>query len=180
MNAPVTPPGPIETRDTAAPAPVEPGIVEFRYADFRFSWWFVVVFAAMGWAAFGVDPPLLPPMFVLFAGAISLAVMRYTHERFRHAGPWLVLDPEGLHWTPYGQPRLDVRWGDIERLTWGRERNGEYIGIRLKEPAQRLPARSLRGCGQGEPHLRIRVGDPTRSAKKLVECIVDYHAGLGR
>lgn len=180
MNAPVPSPDAIETRDKAVPAPVEAGVVEFRYADFRFSWWFVVVFAGLGWAAFGVDPPLVSPMFLLFAGTVAFAVVRYTRERFRHAGPWLVLDPEGLHWTPYEQARPDVRWDDIERLTWGRERSGEYIGIRLKDPARRLPAGSLWMYGKRQAHLRIRVANPERSAEWLVDCIVDYHARLGR
>ena len=175
MNAPVPSPDAIATRDTMAPAPLE-----FRYADFRFSWWFVVFFAGMGWAAFGVDPPLFSPMLLLFAGVACVAVMRYVRERFRHAGPWLMLDQEGLHSTPYEQSRLDVGWDEIERLTWGRERSGEYIGIRLKEPARRLPARSLWMYGKRHAHLRIRVGEPARSAKKLVDCIVDYQASLGR
>lgn len=175
MNAPVPSQGPIETRETAAPAPVE-----FRYADFRFSWWFVVFFAGMGWAAFGVDPPLLPPIFLLFAGGAGFAMMRYTRERFQHAGPWLVLDSEGLHSTPYERPRLDVCWDEIERLTCEHDRHSDYIGIWLKDSSRRLPARTLRIYGKWCPHLSIRIPNTEGSASKLVARICDYHASLGR
>lgn len=175
MNAPVPLLDAIEASETTAPAPLE-----FRYPDFRFSWWFVVAFAGLAWAVFGVDPPLFSPMFLLFAATVAFAAMRYTRERFRHAGPWLVLDPEGLHSTPYEQPRLDVRWNEIERLTWGSGRGGDYIGIRLKAPARRLPAGSLWMYGKRQAHLRIRVGDPARSAKKWVDCIAEYHARVVR
>lgn len=175
MNAPGPSPDSNETRDATAPAPLE-----FRYADFRFSWWFVVFFAGMGWAAFGVDPPLLPPIFLLFAGVAGFAMMRYTRERFQHAGPWLVLDSEGLHSTPYEQSRLDVCWDEIERLTSEHDRHSSYIGIWLKDSSRRLPARTPWIYGKWCPHLSIRIPNTDGSASNLVARIRDYQASLGR
>lgn len=175
MNAPVPSHDAIATRDTTAPAPLE-----FRYADFRFSWWFVVFFAGMGWAAFGVDPPLFPPLLLLFGVVVFFLMARYARERFRYAGPWLVLDPEGLHSTPYERQRLDVSWDEIARLTWEQDRRNDYIGIWLKDPARRMPARSLWMYGKWRPHLSIRIPNTDGSAKKLVARIVDYQTSLGR
>ncbi|MGN6153086.1 MAG: hypothetical protein ACTHOH_13935 [Lysobacteraceae bacterium] len=202
MNAPVPSPGPIETRDTAAPAQVEPGIVEantveadtveantveIRYADYRPTLSEVLILSStllIGYVVPHFSNLPQQQTFVWFAIACSVAVFNgvWALLRFRKAGPAMTLDGDGLHSTPWLGERVDVRWDEIEwcdAFHRGGKTKRPYLGVRLKHPEQRIPPWDMASDAR-RPHLWILSEGLQLSTKDLVARIRDYRVSLGR
>jgi len=188
VSAPTSHPDSLDTLEKSAPAPVEAGTVEIRYADYRVSFNEVFVFGTgaliffvLPWVS-GGHTHFFPVWFgVLFFGA-GLFNVFYTLRRFRKAGPAITLDERGLHSTPWHGKRVDVDWDEIDSVTAllnGARTKRPYLGVRLKHPESRPGSVATLARAQGS-HLQILTEGLQVSTDQLIALIQDYRARLGR